>query len=121
MGYEFRMESSSPDIQRFLDQDMRKSLLDLTNNILEQSAFMTKYTQIGYLKMPIPSDLYQQILEQRQIRNLKSEHCRPSPFTNCLAIQSNVSLVFSAQLPIYLAHFRGPFLYYVKVKPKKKV
>ena len=92
------MEPSSPDIQRFLDQDMRKSLLDLTNNIVEQSAFVTNYTQIGYMKMPIPSDLYQQILEQRQIRNLKWEECRPSPFTNCLAIQSNVSSVIDYYL-----------------------
>ena len=94
------MEPSSPDIQMFLHQDMRKSLLDLTNNILEQSAFMTNYTQIGYVKMPIPSDLYQQILEQRQIRNLKSEDCRPSPFTNCLAIQSNVSFVAHSSLKV---------------------
>ena len=75
------------------DKDMRKSLLDLTNFIVTQSAALTNYTEIGYLKMPIPSKLYQQILDQRQIQKLKWEDCRPSPFTNCLAIRSNVRML----------------------------
>jgi len=71
------------------DQDMRKSLLDLTNSIVTQSASLANYTQNGYTKMLIPSELYQLLLKERQPQKLKWEDCRPSPYTNCMAISTS--------------------------------
>ena len=72
------------------DEDSRKKLLDLTKTIMTQSASLANYTQLGYTKMLIPSDLYRLLLKERQPQKLKWEDCNPSPFTNCMAINSNV-------------------------------
>ena len=75
------------------NQDKRKFLIYSTNHIITQSASLTNYTEIGYLKMPIQPKLYQQILEQRQIQKssweLTFQGCKLGA-SNCLAIRKNV-------------------------------
>ena len=74
------------------DHDTRKELIDLTNRIVAQSASQENYTEIGYMKMNIPTQLYQDILKQRQSQVLRYEECHPyhNAINNCYEIRSNV-------------------------------
>lgn len=71
------------------DSEMRESMIDLTNYVLHQSASLEAYTDRGYDKMPIPSDLYSLLLNKRQTKRLKTEACRASPYTNCMKLDKN--------------------------------
>lgn len=75
------------------DSEMRESMIDLTNYVLHQSASLEAYTDRGYDKMPIPSDLYSLLLTKRQTKQLKSEPCRISPYTNCMKTTKNFEKV----------------------------
>ena len=65
---------------------MKQSLLDLNSYVVEQWSELRSYTETGYLKMEIPAELYNLLLNQRQTENLKWEECRASPYNNCLKI-----------------------------------
>ena len=72
------------------NQNTRKELINLTHRILTQTAALENYTEIGYLKMEIPTQLYQDILKQRRIQDLKFEECHPhhDAINNCNEIKN---------------------------------
>ena len=73
------------------DQNTRSQQITLTNRMVNQSATLKNHTEIGYLKMKIPTQLYQDILKQRQIQNLMFERCDPyHAISNCKEIRKNV-------------------------------
>ena len=73
------------------DQNTRSQQITLTNRMVNQSATLKNHTEIGYLKMKIPTQLYQDILKQRQIQNLREKPCDPNrAAVNCNDIRGNV-------------------------------
>ena len=47
------------------NDDMRKAQIGITNKIITKSASRENFTELGYMKMKIPSQLYRNILEHR--------------------------------------------------------
>ena len=73
------------------NHNTRNEQITLTNSIVKQSAAQQNYTEIGYMKMKIPKQLYQDILRQRQIQSLRFENCDPYfAEINCKEIRENV-------------------------------
>ena len=101
------------------DDQMRKSLIDMTDIVVTQSNVLKNYTEIGYMKMPIPSKLYKFILEQRQMQESEWEDCQPTPMKNCLEIKANVRLekIFLSHYVIFLILMYS-FLYLQKIGKK---
>ena len=77
------------------DQTKRDDLMRMMNQIITQSPSLENYTEIGYIKTKIPTQLYQDILNQRQIQNLMFERCDPyHAISNCKEIRKNVWLFY---------------------------
>ena len=73
------------------DQTKRDDLMRMMNQIITQSPSLENYTEIGYIKTKIPTQLYQDILKQRRIQNLREKPCDPNrAAVNCNDIRSNV-------------------------------
>ena len=74
------------------NDDIRKIQITLTNSILAKSTSRKKFSEIGYMKTKIPTQLYQHILKQRQRSVFKYEDCQPyhNSIQNCYEITSNV-------------------------------
>ena len=69
----------------------RKDLIKMTNQIITQSDAVENYTETGYIKMKIPTQLYQDILKQRQIQTMKFRECDHNRAAeNCIDIRNNV-------------------------------
>ena len=57
------------------DEYERREFIKLTNRIIAQSTAQENYTEIGYMKMKIPMQLYEDIMKQRSVNNLRYEDC----------------------------------------------
>ena len=70
------------------DEEKRRNLMDLTDFNLNQWATEKRHTDLGYLKMPIPDELYKLLLRERKMEtDFPYEECVQSAFTNCKGIE----------------------------------
>ena len=70
------------------DEKKRRNLMDLTDFNLNQWATEKRHTDLGYLKMPIPDELYKLLLRERKMEtDFPYEECVQSAFTNCKGIE----------------------------------